>query len=132
TSVLFVTGAMGGASGLLLAQSVCKAMNPPMVNVRFGSLGPTSDTPSADETYKTVKSTSADEIAMLLDGVRRVVIVPGYGMAVAQAQHTVRQFASLLEERGAVVEYAIHPVARRVPGPRNVRDAWAHGPAERR
>ncbi len=130
-SVLIVSGALVGASGLILTQIMCKAMNRSMVNVLFGSLGPTSDTPSADETYKTVKSTSADEIAMLLDGVRRVVIVPGYGMAVAQAQHTVRQFASLLEERGAVVEYAIHPVAGRMPGHMNVLLAEANVPYEK-
>ena len=130
-SVLIVAGSLVGASGIILTQIMCKAMNRSMVNVLFGVLGPTSETPSADETYKTVKATSADEIAMMLDGAQRVVIVPGYGMAVSQAQHTVRQFAQLLEEKGANVEYAIHPVAGRMPGHMNVLLAEANVPYEK-
>ncbi len=99
---------------------MCKAMNRSLTNVLFGVMGPTAETPDADEVYATVKSTSADEIAMMLDGVSRVVVVPGYGMAVAQAQHTVKNLASMLEEQGVLVEYAIHPVAGRMPGHMNV------------
>jgi NAD(P) transhydrogenase subunit beta len=95
-------------------------MNRSLANVLFGTMGPTADTPDADEVYKTVKATSAEEIAMLLDGVQRVVVVPGYGMAVAQAQHTVRTMAQLLEAEGTLVEYAVHPVAGRMPGHMNV------------
>jgi len=99
---------------------MCKAMNRSLANVLFATMGPTADTPDADEVYKTVKATSAEEIAMLLDGVQRVVIVPGYGMAVAQAQHTVRTLEQLLEAAGTKVEYAVHPVAGRMPGHMNV------------
>jgi NAD(P) transhydrogenase subunit beta len=95
-------------------------MNRSLANVLFATMGPTADTPDADEVYKTVKATSAEEIAMMLDGVQRVVIVPGYGMAVAQAQHTVKNLASILEGSGINVEYAIHPVAGRMPGHMNV------------
>ena len=96
-------------------------MNRSLVNVIFATFGPSSEGPSADDVYEgKIKVTSADEIAMLMDGVQRVVIVPGYGMAVSQAQHAVRDFANLLESRGAEVEFAIHPVAGRMPGHMNV------------
>ena len=119
-TVLIIAGSLVGASGVILTKIMCKGMNRSLTNVLFGVMGPTSETPDADEVYKTVKSTSADEIAMMLDGVQRVVIVPGYGMAVAQAQHAVKNFAAILEERGALVEYGIHPVAGRMPGHMNV------------
>ncbi|MCA8998591.1 MAG: NAD(P)(+) transhydrogenase (Re/Si-specific) subunit beta, partial [Planctomycetaceae bacterium] len=88
-NVLIISGSLVGASGLILTKIMCDAMNRSLPAVLFGSLGPTADGPSADEVYATVKSTSADEVAMMLDIARRVVIVPGYGMAVAQAQHAV-------------------------------------------
>jgi len=119
-TVLIIAGSLVGASGIILTNIMCKAMNRSLANVLFGTMGPTADTPDADEVYKTVKATSAEEIAMLLDGVQRVVIVPGYGMAVAQAQHTVRNMAQLLEASGTLVEYAVHPVAGRMPGHMNV------------
>jgi NAD(P) transhydrogenase subunit beta len=119
-TVLIIAGSLVGASGLILTKIMCVAMNRSLANVLFATMGPTADTPDADEVYKTVKSTSAEEIAMLLDGASRVCIVPGYGMAVAQAQHAVRTLAGLLEEKGAEVEYAIHPVAGRMPGHMNV------------
>jgi len=119
-TALIIAGSLVGASGVILTNIMCKAMNRSLTNVLFGVMGPTSETPDADEVYKSVKSTSADEIAMMLDGVQRVVIVPGYGMAVAQAQHAVKNFAALLEEQGALVEYGIHPVAGRMPGHMNV------------
>jgi NAD(P) transhydrogenase subunit beta len=125
-SVLIVAGSLVGASGIILTRIMCKAMNRSMANVLFSTLGPTSETPSADEVYKTVKATSPEEIAMMLDGVQRVIFVPGYGMAVSQAQHTVRQLAQLLEEKGVNVEYAIHPVAGRMPGHMNVLLAEAN------
>jgi NAD(P) transhydrogenase subunit beta len=130
-SVLIVAGSLVGASGIILTQIMCKAMNRSMTNVLFSTLGPTAETPSADEVYKKVKSTSAEEIAMMLDGAQRVVIVPGYGMAVSQAQHTVRQLAQLLEDRGINVEYAVHPVAGRMPGHMNVLLAEANVPYEK-
>ncbi len=125
-NVLIIAGSLVGASGVILTKIMCKAMNRSLVNVLFGVMGPTSDTPDADEVYKTVKSTSADEIAMMLDTAQRVVIVPGYGMAVSQAQHAVRDLANLLESRGVSVEFAIHPVAGRMPGHMNVLLAEAN------
>jgi NAD(P) transhydrogenase subunit beta len=119
-TVLIIAGSLVGASGVILTNIMCKAMNRSLTNVLFGVMGPTSETPDADEVYKTVKQTSADEIAMMLDGVQRVVIVPGYGMAVAQAQHAVKNLAGMLEEQGALVEYGVHPVAGRMPGHMNV------------
>ena len=131
-SVLIIAGSLVGASGLILTRIMCKAMNRSLVNVIFATFGPTSDGPSADDVYGgKVKSTSADEIAMLLDGVRRVVIVPGYGMAVSQAQHVVRDFADLLESRGVEVEFVIHPVAGRMPGHMNVLLAEADVPYDK-
>jgi len=130
-TVLIIAGSLVGASGIILTNIMCKAMNRSLTNVLFGVMGPTADTPDADEVYKTVKSTSAEEIAMLLEGVERVVIVPGYGMAVAQAQHAVRNLAQLLEAAGTNVEYAVHPVAGRMPGHMNVLLAEADVPYEK-
>jgi NAD(P) transhydrogenase subunit beta len=120
-NALIITGSLVGASGTILPQIMCKAMNRSLMNVLTG--GGTVSTPgaSADDVYAgKVKATSAEEIAMLLDGARRVVIIPGYGLAVSQAQHTVRDLANLLESRGTEVEFAIHPVAGRMPGHMNV------------
>ncbi len=120
-TVLIVAGALVGASGVILSQLMCKAMNRSLVNVIFGVFTVEEDTTKADEVYGgRVKSTSAEEIAMLFDSARRVVVVPGYGMAVAQAQHAVSEMADLLESRGVEVEFAIHPVAGRMPGHMNV------------
>ena len=127
-NILIITGSLVGASGLILTRIMCKAMNRSLMNVLLGAIGPGSG-PSvdADEMYAgRVKRTSAEEVAMLFDGARRVVIVPGYGMAVAQAQHQVRDLANLLESRGTEVEFAIHPVAGRMPGHMNVLLAEAN------
>ncbi len=126
-NVLIIAGSLVGASGIILTNIMCKAMNRSLTNVLFGIMGPTGDTPSADDVYGgKVKATSADEIAMLFDGARHVVIVPGYGMAVAQAQHAVHDLANLLEQRGVEVDFAIHPVAGRMPGHMNVLLAEAN------
>jgi len=130
-TVLIIAGSLVGASGIILTNIMCKAMNRSLANVLFGTIGPTSETPDADEVYKTVKSAGAEEVAMLLDGVQRVVIVPGYGMAVAQAQHAVRDLANLLESREVEVEFAIHPVAGRMPGHMNVLLAEANVPYDK-
>ncbi len=130
-NALIIAGSLVGASGLILTKIMCKAMNRSLANVLFGVMGPTAETPDADEVYKTVKSTSAEEVAMLLDIAQRVVIVPGYGMAVSQAQHAVRDLANLLESRGVEVEYGIHPVAGRMPGHMNVLLAEADIPYDK-
>jgi len=119
-TVLVISGSLVGASGLILTKLMCKAMNRSLWNVLFGVMGGGSDSADADEIYANVRSTSADDVAMILDGAARVVIVPGYGMAVAQAQHAVRDLGNLLEKNGSKVEYAIHPVAGRMPGHMNV------------
>ena len=132
-NVLIVAGALVGASGLILTKIMCKAMNRSLANVMFATMGEsTTDGPSEDEVYAgKIKSTSAEEVAMLFDGARRVVIVPGYGMAVSQAQHVVRDLANLLEARGIEVEFAIHPVAGRMPGHMNVLLAEADIPYDK-
>ncbi|QDU43897.1 NAD(P) transhydrogenase subunit beta [Symmachiella dynata] len=126
-NILIITGALVGASGLILTQIMCRAMNRTLVSVLFTSFG-TEGSASRDDAglYATTKSTSADEVAMMLDTARRVVIVPGYGMAVAQAQHAVRDLSDLLESRGITVEFGIHPVAGRMPGHMNVLLAEAN------
>ncbi|MBW1980460.1 MAG: NAD(P)(+) transhydrogenase (Re/Si-specific) subunit beta [Deltaproteobacteria bacterium] len=130
-NVLIISGSLVGASGIILTNIMCKAMNRSLVHVLFGTLGPTAETATADEVYGgKVKSASPEEAAMIFDTARLVIIVPGYGMAVAQAQHAVRDLANLLEQRGAEVRYAIHPVAGRMPGHMNVLLAEADVPYE--
>jgi NAD(P) transhydrogenase subunit beta len=130
-NVLVIAGSLVGASGLILTRIMCKAMNRSMTNVVFGRFGGGEQGVSADEIYKTVKSTSPEEVAMLFDNARRVVIVPGYGMAVSQCQHAVRDLANLLESRGIEVEFGIHPVAGRMPGHMNVLLAEANVPYDK-
>ncbi|MFQ5501871.1 MAG: NAD(P)(+) transhydrogenase (Re/Si-specific) subunit beta [Phycisphaerae bacterium] len=132
-NVLIIAGALVGASGLILTSIMCKAMNRSLANVMFATMGPTSDTPDADEIYAgKIKQTSGDEVAMLLETARKVVIVPGYGMAVSQAQHAVRDLANLLESKfGAHVDFGIHPVAGRMPGHMNVLLAEANIPYDK-
>jgi NAD(P) transhydrogenase subunit beta len=128
-NVLIIAGALVGASGLILTGIMCRAMNRSLAHVLFGTLEPKAGSQTAEEVYDgKIKETSAEEVAMLLDGAQRVVVVPGYGLAVAQAQHTVRELADLLEERGVTVEYGIHPVAGRMPGHMNVLLAEAEVP----
>jgi NAD(P) transhydrogenase subunit beta len=131
-NMLIIAGALVGASGIILTQIMCKAMNRSLANVLFGGLGAeTAAVAGADDVYGgKVKSASAEEIAMLLEGARRVVFVPGYGMAVSQAQHAVRALGNLLQSRGVEVEFAIHPVAGRMPGHMNVLLAEADVPYE--
>jgi NAD(P) transhydrogenase subunit beta len=131
-NVLIITGSLVGASGLILTHIMCKAMNRSLTNVLFGVMGPSGEGgPTADEVYGgKVKSASPEEVALLFEAARRVAIVPGYGMAVSQAQHPVASLAALLESRGITVEYAIHPVAGRMPGHMNVLLAEADVPYE--
>ena len=128
-NVLIIAGSLVGASGIILSQIMCKAMNRSLSHVLFGSLGPGADGPSADQVYGgKVKAAGPEEVAMLFDTARRVLIVPGYGLAVSQAQHVVRDLANLLEARGVTVEFGIHPVAGRMPGHMNVLLAEADVP----
>lgn len=132
-NMLIIAGALVGASGIILTQIMCKAMNRPLTNVLFGAFGSSGSASVAGastngKSDKTVKSVDAEEAAMMLGYARNVVIIPGYGMAVAQAQHTVRELADQLEDRGVEVKYAIHPVAGRMPGHMNVLLAEANVP----
>jgi NAD(P) transhydrogenase subunit beta len=131
-NMLIIAGSLVGASGIILTQIMCKAMNRSLANVLFGGVGAVAVSKSdADAVYAgKVKASSPDEVAMLLETARRVVFVPGYGMAVSQAQHAVRLLANLLESRGTEVQYAIHPVAGRMPGHMNVLLAEADVPYE--
>lgn len=131
-NVLIITGSLVGASGIILTQIMCKAMNRSLTNVLFGVMAPAGEGgPTADEVYGgKVKSATPEEVALLFDAARRVSIIPGYGMAVSQAQHPVASLAALLESRGITVEYAVHPVAGRMPGHMNVLLAEADVPYE--
>jgi len=129
-NVLIIAGSLVGASGIILTQIMCKAMNRSLANVLLGGIEQAAaGAPKADDIYAgKVKSASAEEIAMLFDDASRVVIVPGYGLAVSQAQHAVRDLTNLLNAKGVEVEFAIHPVAGRMPGHMNVLLAEADIP----
>lgn len=130
-NMLIIAGALVGASGLILTQIMCKAMNRSLFSVLFGAFGTggaASGGAGAEQTEKNVRSIDPEEGAMMLGYARSVVIVPGYGMAVAQAQHSVRELADQLERMGVDVKYAIHPVAGRMPGHMNVLLAEANVP----
>ncbi len=127
--LLIVAGALVGASGLILTQIMCKAMNRSLGNVLIGGVGDDNVAEDARD-YTNIKSTSGEEVAMLLDGATSCIIVPGYGLAVAQAQHTCAELAKELQKRDVQVRYAIHPVAGRMPGHMNVLLAEADVPYE--
>jgi NAD(P) transhydrogenase subunit beta len=128
-NMLIIAGALVGASGLILTEIMCKAMNRSLFSVlfsAFGSVSTASGGAAAGASDQPVRSIDAEEGAMMLGYARSVVIVPGYGMAVAQAQHSVRELADQLERMGVDVKYAIHPVAGRMPGHMNVLLAEAN------
>jgi NAD(P) transhydrogenase subunit beta len=128
-NMLIIAGALVGASGLILTEIMCKAMNRSLFSVlfsAFGSVSTASGGAAAGASNQTVRSIDPEEGAMMLGYARSVVIVPGYGMAVAQAQHSVRELADQLERMGVDVKYAIHPVAGRMPGHMNVLLAEAN------
>jgi NAD(P) transhydrogenase subunit beta len=124
--LLIVAGALDGSSGLILSITMCKAMNRSFTNVLFGGFG--AETTTGDVERRPVRSIDAEEAAFLLDAARSVVVVPGYGMAAAQAQHKVRELTDALQHRGVDVRFAIHPVAGRMPGHMNVLLAEADVP----
>ena len=117
--VLIISGSLVGASGIILTSLMCQAMNRSLLSVLFGGSG-SSAYEEDEEVYATVKRTTAESVAVMVGYADRVVFVPGYGMAVAQAQNAVSDLAKALEERGVMVEYGIHPVAGRMPGHMNV------------
>ena len=124
---LIISGSLVGASGLILTNIMCKGMNRSLANVIFGAVGAeTSSESSGDGKEMNIKSYSTTEAAMILDAAEKVIIVPGYGLAVAQAQHVAREVADNLEAKGKKVLYAIHPVAGRMPGHMNVLLAEAN------
>jgi NAD(P) transhydrogenase subunit beta len=129
-NLLIIAGSLVGASGLILTQIMCKAMNRSLTNVLFGKIEVSESAGDDENVYANVKSSSPEEIAMMLEIAQKVLIVPGYGMAVAQAQHAVRDLANGLAERDIEVEYGIHPVAGRMPGHMNVLLAEANIPYE--
>ena len=126
-NVLIVAGALVGASGLILTNIMCKAMNRSLANVLFSGFGSTSQLKAeGKKTQGEVKPINAEDAFLILEAASSVLVVPGYGMAVAQAQHTVRELGELLDLNGAEVKYAIHPVAGRMPGHMNVLLAEAN------
>ena len=134
--VLIISGTLVGASGTLLTYLMCRAMNRPITNVLFGAFGATAKVAgpagaaagAAGLAGKAVRDVSIEDAATMLAYARKVIIIPGYGLAVAQAQHGVRELADLLKSRGVEVKYAIHPVAGRMPGHMNVLLAEANVP----
>jgi NAD(P) transhydrogenase subunit beta len=131
-SILIICGALDGASGFLLSVLMSKAMNRSFANVLFGAFGgETGAAAVGGGSALPVRSVSAEDAAIQLAYAQRVIIVPGYGMAVAQAQHAVRELAELIEKRGGEVKYAIHPVAGRMPGHMNVLLAEANVPYDK-
>ena len=129
-NALIISGALVGASGLILTNIMCKGMNRSLANVIFGAVGLQNDSSGGDVKEISYKSSTTDEVAMIMDAADKVIIVPGYGLAVAQAQYAVREVAEQLEAMGKKVLYAIHPVAGRMPGHMNVLLAEANVPYE--
>ena len=126
-NVLIVAGALVGASGLILTNIMCKAMNRSLSNVLFGGFGAaTSSSEGGGQIQGEVKPITAEDAYLILEAANSVLVVPGYGMAVSQAQHVVRELGELLEDNGCEVKYAIHPVAGRMPGHMNVLLAEAN------
>ena len=129
-NLLIITGALVGASGIVLTQIMCKAMNRSLTNVLFSGFGAAAGSSKSAGIQGEAKAMSPADAYYILEAASSVIVIPGYGMAVAQAQHAVRELGDLLEHNGAEVKYAIHPVAGRMPGHMNVLLAEANVPYE--
>ena len=129
--LLIAAGALDGSSGLILSIIMCRAMNRSFTNVLFGAFGQVQKSPAGGVEQRSVKTATAEEAAQIMEAARTVVIIPGYGMAVAQAQHRVRDLYEKLTKRGVEVKFAVHPVAGRMPGHMNVLLAEAEIPYDR-
>ena len=131
-TALIIAGTLVGAAGMILTVIMCESMNRSLANVLFGGFGEEAEKEDLEDIYEgNITETSPEEVVMLLEAAQRVVIVPGYGMAVAQAQHAVSELAEVLEESGIDVEFGIHPVAGRMPGHMNALLAEADVPYEK-
>jgi len=131
SKLLIIAGALDGSSGLILSVIMCKAMNRSFTNVLFGAFGQVQASAAAGQEARQVRSATPEEAAAILSAANKVVVVPGYGMAVAQAQHKVRELYDALTKKGVEVRFAIHPVAGRMPGHMNVLLAEADIPYDR-
>jgi NAD(P) transhydrogenase subunit beta len=129
--LLIIAGALNASSGFILSVIMCKAMNRSFTNVLFGAFGAATTATAAQASTKPVHSAPAEDAAAILESARRVIVVPGYGMAVAQAQHKLRELTDILNKRGVQVDFAIHPVAGRMPGHMNVLLAEADIPYDK-
>ncbi|MFN7953452.1 MAG: NAD(P)(+) transhydrogenase (Re/Si-specific) subunit beta [bacterium] len=129
--LLIIAGALDGSSGLILSIIMCRAMNRSFTNVLFGAFGQVQTAAAGEAEQRTVKSASAEEAAQILESSQLVVVIPGYGMAVAQAQHKVRELHDILAKKGVDMKFAIHPVAGRMPGHMNVLLAEADIPYDK-
>ena len=129
--LLIIAGALNASSGFILSLIMCKAMNRSFSNVLFGAFGQAQAITAASASAKPVRSATPEDAASILESARRVIVIPGYGMAVAQAQHKLRELTDMLTKRGVQVDFAIHPVAGRMPGHMNVLLAEADIPYDR-
>ena len=129
--LLIIAGALNASSGFILSLIMCKAMNRSFSNVLFGAFGQAQAITAASTSAKPVRSATPEDAASILESARRVIVIPGYGMAVAQAQHKLRELTDMLTKRGVQVDFAIHPVAGRMPGHMNVLLAEADIPYDR-
>ena len=129
--LLIIAGALNASSGFILSVIMCKAMNRSFSNVLFGAFGAATTATAVQASTKPVRSATPDDAASILESARRVIVVPGYGMAVAQAQHKLRELTDILNKKGVQVDFAIHPVAGRMPGHMNVLLAEADIPYDK-